>query len=510
MQELRSARLLSVVVALFGLGWLCACVAPRFAFDWPLEWMEGACLEHALRLWRGQPVYAAPSGEFIPFVYPPLAYLPMALSAALFGPTLWAARLPSLLAGIAALGCMARAGARLTGHWSGGALASGLLALGYGYCGGFADVARVDPLFMALLLLGIERVTAGRLIAALCWFALSCLAKQHGLLFLAAGSFYAMRERVARPQHVAAVWGVLLMAALLIEWRSAGWFSVYTLSVPHRHGLAPALLASFVGIDLMLYLPVSVILTAYTLGRCRPQLRGCEWLLLAGVVAGALGRAHPGGDDNIRLPAYALLSLTASVGFIELCSRSDARRRALLAQAGLVLQVAMLWQPPSLYHPSRATERAFVRLRETLQRCAQGGSSVALDHTRLTGTPFVHLLALSDLVRNHDALAEQALQAVSLALDADTAPAALAESGMPAELGDVLARNYETCASLPALRLPTGFALAPTTVYRHKPRASEQRVDEGRNGGSRSQQKAADQQEHQHDRQQPPLLGDGQ
>jgi hypothetical protein len=453
-------------VCVFGLSWLCACIVPRVSCAWPLEWMEGAVLEHALRLLHGRALYAAPSGEFIPFVYPPLSYLPIAVTSAWFGPELWAARLPSLLALALSLWFIARAAAHLAGEWSAGALAAGLYALGYGYSGGFLDLARVDAMFMLLVVIGAERMARGRTDSALLWFALSCLAKQHGVFFLLAASCYAWAERGVGPARVLFAWGLLGAVVIALEWHSRGWFSVYTYSVPRKHGLAPALLLSFIAVDLGVYLPVLLGLAGVSIARRRGgALRGCDALLFAAVLASALGRAHPGGDDNVRLPAYALLCLLGAVGH-HLLTGHASRLRQACSSAGVVLQVAVLWQPPSLYHPTVRTGRAFAALQAALTRCAQGGPSVALDHTRLTGVPFAHMLALSDLVRNRDALGLQAANAVAGALAAETAPNAVAVSGLFPALRYVIERQYEPCATLPAFSLPSGFAPAATRVYR--------------------------------------------
>jgi 4-amino-4-deoxy-L-arabinose transferase-like glycosyltransferase len=459
----RAARILSYAIGVLGVAWLCACIAPRVQSVWPLEWMEGASLEHARRLLHGEPIYAAPSGEFIPFMYPPLSYLPLALGMALFGPSLVAARCVMLVALAVSLLAIARAAAQLGGRHAGW-LAAGFYALGYGYSGGFLDVVRVDGVFMALILLGSERLAARRDTSALVWFTLACFAKQHGVFFLAAASAFLLTCPGPRP--LGRVLGSMLglgVGFAAIEWWSGGWFSTYVVSVPHRHGLVPVLLLSFVGVDLGVYLPVLCGLALVSVLRHRRALRACDWLLLAGVLASALGRAHPGGDDNVRLPAYAMLVWVAVLGFGELAKPS----RALLGLcAAVLIQALMLVQAPSLYSPDAAGERAFVRLHAELQRCANGRTSVALDHTRLTGTAFMHSMAWFDLVRNGDALGQRAQLAAARALQGRDAPAAIALSAIALPLRAALAGHYVPCAVVEGLRPPTGYAPGKTQILR--------------------------------------------
>jgi hypothetical protein len=459
----RFARWFCPSIAVLGSAWLCVCIAPRVFSPWPLEWMEGASLEHALRLLHGQPLYAAPSGEFIAFVYPPLGYVPMALSAWLFGPTLMAARLVSVLALAVSLIAIARAAVHLAGR-DAGFLAAGLYAFGYGYTGGFLDVVRVDGVFMALLLLGSERLCARRDSSALACFTLACFAKQHGVLFLiAAALFLLTRDGRAQRTRVIASFALLAVGCAALECWTQGWFSTYVLRVPQRHGLIPVLLLSFIGVDLGVYLPVLCVLAALSVLRHRAALRACDWLLLAGVVASALGRAHAGGDDNVRLPAYAMLVLVSSVGFVEWLGHSQ---RPIALSAALSLQALMLVQAPSLFAPNAASQAAFARLRAELQRCAAGGSSVALDYTRFTDTEFAHSMAFYDLFRNHDALASQAQAAIVHALDEDSAPQALALSAIGAPLRAAVEKHYALCATLPGARPPTGYAPGTTLIYR--------------------------------------------
>src|SRR5262245_34590975 len=47
-------------------------VAGRLTHPYDIEWMEGGMLTHSLRLLEGRPIYAAPSADFISYVYQPL------------------------------------------------------------------------------------------------------------------------------------------------------------------------------------------------------------------------------------------------------------------------------------------------------------------------------------------------------------------------------------------------------------------------------------------------------
>ena len=466
-----SVQRLAYLVGVLGLGLTGVTVARRIGSPWPLEWMEGASLQHALRLLSGQPIYAPPSAEFIPFVYPPLAYLPMAAGAALFGPQLWAGRLISVLALAGSLACIFRLVRRETSSAAIGCWAVGIYALGYGYCGAFLDLLRVDGVFMLLILLGLERLSADAIAAGLACLAASCLAKQHGVFFLLASALWLVRETRARHlSALAASCGVLMAVAAWLQLSSGGWFGKYVFWVPAGHGMEPQLLLSYLLVDVLLYLPVLALFAGLGMARGAVSLRLGLWLA-AGLFASALGRAHPGGDDNVRLPGFALLVIVAALAFPQLWAAARNGTYRVLCAAGLAVQALMLLQLPAAYAPRPQQAEAFAALRGALARCAGGQleRSVALDHALLTGRPFLHTLALSDLnLAAPDTLGAVATAALVRELAAPDAPLSLALSASFPALQAALAEHYEPCAELPALALPTGYAIGPTRVYRRR------------------------------------------
>jgi hypothetical protein len=464
----RLERLVGVAVAVMGFAYAALCIAGRLGSAWPLEWMEGASVLHAQRLLRGLPLYAAPRADFIPFVYPPLSYLPMGLGLLVSGGELWGARLASVAALVLCCVALWRAGKHVSGAHDAGLLAAGLFALGYGYNGGFIDLARVDAWFCALSLCGVERLCARRHAQGLVLLALACLAKQHALLLLAAasGGVWLIEGR-SSIRGILGSWLGLAFCVGALCVLSDGWIWTYCVTVPARHGLQPSLLFSFLFVDLCVYLPVLTgLCVSFVVARRDPRSRLLCLLLLAAVVASALGRAHPGGDDNVRLPAYALGALVAAVGFCDLLA-ARARLRWPLT-AALAAQLAMLFQSPMLYWPSQQTAEHFAQLEAELARCAGSNDFAAMDHVGLGAHPFVHTLALSDLRMNRDALAVLATEQVLSALraPAGSAPRALAISTSFPALIQALAEHYELCARTPELRLASGYEVPETFVYR--------------------------------------------
>src|SRR5688572_9914934 len=123
--------------------------------------MTGAVRETVERVRDGQPVYAAPSESFVPFLYPPLYYW-LAGGLAHFASTFVACKIVSLAAtGVTAIALAACAWALgATRFWT---LMTVLLYLGsYSLTLLFYDLERVDQLETAFVTLGLALLLGGK------------------------------------------------------------------------------------------------------------------------------------------------------------------------------------------------------------------------------------------------------------------------------------------------------------------------------------------------------------
>jgi hypothetical protein len=147
----------------------------RWDYPFDLEWMEGGMLVHAWRIHHGLPVYAEPTPDWIPFIYPPGYSAVVALLGFVFplGPPL--ARAVSIVSTLMAAAAVLFAGVRHGRSWTGGVLGACFFLMLYDSSGAFYDLIRPDGLAVALtgwaLVLGLERdrratLVAGFLLAA--------------------------------------------------------------------------------------------------------------------------------------------------------------------------------------------------------------------------------------------------------------------------------------------------------------------------------------------------------
>src|SRR5262245_46446284 len=158
----------------------------RARYPFALEWMEFGSVEHVRRVLVGQQVYVAPSLDFIPYPYPPFYYYVSAAAARLFGLTVESLRLVSIAASLVSFATIFLFAKKETDDvWAAG-LAAGLFAATFRIGGAWFDVARVDSLCLALLLIGfyVVRFQSGYtpLAAAGLLWSLAILTKQTALI----------------------------------------------------------------------------------------------------------------------------------------------------------------------------------------------------------------------------------------------------------------------------------------------------------------------------------------
>ena len=218
----------------------CAIALLRMRYPFELEWMEGGMVDHVRRILAGQSVYARPSLEFTAYPYTPFYYYVSAAVARFTGIGFLPLRLVSFLS---SLGCFAVIFAmvrRETRSTFSAAIATGLFAAAYRVTGAWFDIARVDSLFLLLLLLTLYFVrfagswrayTAAAVLASLAVFT-----KQAALAALPPVMLFAV---IRRPRS-----GILFSCAIVLAtgagiWimdrSSDGWFSFYTLHLPRVH-----------------------------------------------------------------------------------------------------------------------------------------------------------------------------------------------------------------------------------------------------------------------------------
>ncbi len=315
-----AARNLLAGAAAFYLVVYLALALVRLNCPYELEWMEGACVDHVQRILAGRTLYAEPSVEFTPFCYTPLYFYVSAAASRLLGPGLLPLRLVSIAASAGVLALLLQFVRRLTGSAMWGLVSAGLFAATYRLTGAWFDIARIDSLFLLLLLAAIYLVYfgdgAGPLLLAGVLASLAFLTKQTALLAvvpLIAYVFLARRLRAALAFAVTFA-AILLVSTAVLNITSGGWYSYYVFHVPLFHDTLPGMWTAFWRTDLAAPLGIAMAVSIFCMGGglamdLRRHFAFFVALLVGLVSTSWLGRVHGAGYDNVLQPACLFLAI---------------------------------------------------------------------------------------------------------------------------------------------------------------------------------------------------------
>jgi hypothetical protein len=312
----------------------------RLSYPLDLEWMEGGVLTHALRLGRGQPLYAEPSVDFVSFLYTPLYPAVLCVLSKIFGLSYVLGRAVSILAFCGALVFLVAAVRGVARQYeseelpavatTAGLLGAAAVCLGYPFCGAFYDLVRCDSLWLFWVSAGLyccspgrstTRVVVGALLLVLGFFT-----KQTAAPFMVtAAAAVALTSGVRRGVVFSAVaFGSTTTAILVGQHLTEGWLWIYIYRLHQSHRIlssriwpeTPRVLLDY-GFMLMIPIAACLLLAAFRRRLSRGLL---YWACMAatGVATAAVGSATEGAYDNAYIPAVYFGALLAAACVVEL------------------------------------------------------------------------------------------------------------------------------------------------------------------------------------------------
>ncbi|MFQ5613629.1 MAG: glycosyltransferase family 39 protein [Anaerolineae bacterium] len=371
----RAVQWLAAGAAVFFAGLYFRAALPRVFYPYDLDFIEDGLLMAALRVANGLPLFVPPNADFVPHVYMPLYSWLGGLLFRLAGPGFAPLRALSLASVLACSGLIFLIARRESGrNWLGLACA-GLWLGGYRISGFWYELARVDALFVALVVAGLALGTPGqrpisnrRQVAAGLVLALAFFTKQTGLVFgLGLGLYlWITIGRRAWPFGLSLT-GLALPPALALNALSGGWFFYYTVTIASASPLEIGRAVHFLRNELF---GLMAGLAVMALGAGLLAVRGAGWrgvlhrpwliwTVLAVAVSG-LGRTSVGGNLNNLMPAYALLCLAPALLQREWAAQPGLlpRWRGGLIAALILAQFALGAYNPLRYVPTPAMHRA--------------------------------------------------------------------------------------------------------------------------------------------------------
>ncbi len=363
---------LVVIPSIIQLVLLVTAIAGRIGYPYDLEWMEGGLLHHAQRISDGQPLYAPPSIEFIPYLYTPLYPAVLAMLGKVFGLGYTLGRVISVLSlvGIALIALVPAIREREQPRgpaWAGAFIALGLFAATYPYVEGWFDLVRGDTLFLLMVTAGIAALPGwarseglaghGRVAAGAALLALSFFCKQTGIFYVAFGGAIVAVVAWRRTATYVAVAGVIgLGFTALFDSVTGGWFWIYVSKIHRAHDFDMHrfwssfghILWHFPALTIVVVLALVIVLVTWRLtgelpARAKPLLLWSAAFAVSTVV-GAVGWGTEFARFNAYVPAllHGALAAGAAIPAVAACVRQwhDSETAPTAASAVLALALA--------------------------------------------------------------------------------------------------------------------------------------------------------------------------
>lgn len=391
------AAAVTCLLALWAIATYAWVVAQRIRYPYDLEWMESGMLCHALRLFQGQPIYAAPSVEFVPHLYTPLYPLVVAGLAHLFGDVSYVlARAVSISAFAGAVLLAAWWARREGGSWLAAIIALALPLACFADTGGFYDLARSDSLQLFLTVAGafVAFYARGRhadMVLAAVLLVAAFFAKQTAapcIAFVGLGLLPSRRPSVLTLAIAGC--GLFALCVWISNRASDGWFWTYIFRLHQSHPFhghrayvqTPRMLLTLLGAGFLLvpWALVSQGLRRADAGRVEsddaklagPALASGEtlpatpqgllflsWLALGGLLTSMISFGTQWAHINAYIPGVFFPSLAIAVAAGRLLHRSDEpRAQTQSSRRGRALRQTLVWMllSLSLYPRMRALD----------------------------------------------------------------------------------------------------------------------------------------------------------
>ncbi len=388
----------------------------RIFYPYELEAMEGGMVDHVLQILAGDKLFVHPSMQFVPYAYPPLFYYLAALLSSMLPVGFFPLRLISFVASLGILGLIYRFVRRETGERAWALTAAGLFAATYKLSDAWLDLARIDSLFLLLVLLFAYlvrfRPARAAYAAAALVLLLAMLTKQSALPIALPLLAYAVLCRKPGWQWLLGMSVALIGGTLwTLNWLHQGWYKYYIFDLTGQRWSQKIISRRILGFwsdDMLGPLAVAVFLFLALLISEWSSEGKKRFLFYAAFAAGMIGtawfsRLEYGAYGNALLSAHALLAIGFGLAMARFWQKTGAPAppaNVFLFIVALIQFAHLAYNPLSLI-PNAADREAGDRLVATMARMP--GDIMLPGHgflPYLAGKPrYAHEVAVKNLTR---------------------------------------------------------------------------------------------------------------
>ncbi len=406
----RLLRMAVIIIGAFSAITYLWVVLNRISYPFDLEWIEGGMTEIVRRILNGQSIYTAPGVNFTPFLYPPLYFYLSALVAKITGFSFFPLRLVSLAASCISGAAIFAIVRREAQEEFPAFIAASLFFGMFHVTGAWMDLARVDSLFLAFLLLAFYFARATQPSSAAfagIFAALAVLTKQTALIICLPLAIYLFLTDWKRGLLFSGTAALITGGVTLwFNIQSGGWYVYYVFTLLNQQtDWIISDIWVFWNRDLIAPLGIALLVSLFFLGNlffddCRSFFFWAS--LLAGCLVGSiLTRVKVGGAENVLFPLYSMLAILFGLGIHNLLTLKPKALYKNLLYIAILFQFIILSYNPLTQIPSQADINAGNNLVQYISRI--NGEVYIPNHTYLSTLankqPFAHYSAVWDVLR---------------------------------------------------------------------------------------------------------------
>ncbi|HWF43342.1 MAG TPA: hypothetical protein VG537_01745, partial [Candidatus Kapabacteria bacterium] len=425
-KSFNAARIAKILCITLGCAYIALWIALaylRLVYPYEVEWMEGAMMDHVMRILDGKPIYTAPTIDFVAWLYPPLYYYAVAAAMKVLGAGWFAARFVSIASTLLTASLLSLITKRITANWLLAFFMFALYIATYHATGFYFDIVRNDAFFVALLVVMAYcaltvRGMAGAVVTALL-FILAFFTKQQAVFFLLPFVvWYWLRNRKAAILFTSISVGLIVITLLVLNASTHGWLNYYLFKIPGAkradfswfrtlNVFPQYIFAAFTVCSLAL-----VALLAMGKNNWKEFFGSSTGLLammtFSSIAAGAMSLGNEGGYENVMMPFAAFVTPLLPIAMYKISEvRPELRRFAFGA---LLFQFLAFYFNPLSEQMLIASPHQRSGGDQFMRALSGIPGDVFIPYhgyvTRQAGkAPHAHLLAMMDVFRMHDTTA---------------------------------------------------------------------------------------------------------
>ncbi len=367
-------------------------------------------LDVASRVNEGLPIYTKPTAKYIPYIYAPLYFYVVGFLSKIFGLSFFLARLVSVLS-ISGVGIIIFLWLKKENFKYPIIIAgTGLFFATYQISARWFDLARVDSLFLFLLIAGLYIIRFYQnhflMIFSGIIFFLAFLTKQMAIIpvVITVSTLTFIKIRRVEPLTISLslITFLFLLGVFILVLASPKnlWAFFFIFELAFRHPILKDAILDFWYKDIFLKMPIVFLAISSCLFFFAKKHKARYFyasFLASMIILGYFSRLHDGGYINTLIPPYLAISLAVFLGY-KFIDNNKLKITFLLA---VIIQFYLLLYDPRLLIPN---ERNEIAMQNYLKKISKQKGNVLVPEIRFALNKYTKKtygleMALADLMR---------------------------------------------------------------------------------------------------------------